>query len=58
MRIVTLNQEEREILNRQDPATESDGGYQRLLVTLQCLLDEATGTLEIQTISKHAFMYI
>ena len=62
MKTVTLNQEEREILSRQDPATESDGGYQRLLVTLQSLLDETTGVIELpnivlERIPRYAFDY-
>jgi hypothetical protein len=62
MKTVTLNQEERDILSRQDPATESDGGFQRLMVTLQYSLDERTGVIEIpntvlERIPRYAFDY-
>ena len=62
MKTVTLNHEEQDILSRQDPATESDGGYQRLLVTLQSLLDETTGIIELpnivlERIPRYAFDY-
>lgn len=62
MKSITLNEQERDILNRQDPATESDGGYQRLLVTLQYLLDERTGAIELpdivlERIPRYAFDY-
>lgn len=62
MKTVTLNQEERDTLNRQNPETESDGGYQRLLVTLQCLLNETTGMVELpdiilERIPRYAFDY-
>jgi hypothetical protein len=62
MRIVTLNQEEREILNKQDARTESDGGFQALLVTLQYLLDPMTGVIELpdvllERIPRYAFGY-
>ena len=62
MRTVTLNDEEKNILQRQDPASESDGGFQNLLVTLQYLLDEKTGTIELpsillERIPRYAFDY-
>ncbi|MBA2744307.1 MAG: aspartyl-tRNA synthetase [Chthoniobacterales bacterium] len=62
MRTVTLNEKEREILSRQDPTTESDGGYQKLLVTLQYLLDSESGTIELpavllERIPRYAFDY-
>jgi len=57
-----LNAEEIEILFRQDPATKEDGGWQRLLVTLQELTDEATGEITIppriiERIQRYAFDY-
>jgi hypothetical protein len=57
-----LNPEEIEVLMQQDPASESGGGYQKLLVTLQYLLDPATGTIEtpdvlLERIPRYAFDY-
>jgi hypothetical protein len=62
MRTVTLNEEEKNILLRQDPATETDGGFQKLLVTLQYLVDEETGVIELpgvllERIPRYAFDY-
>jgi hypothetical protein len=62
MKAVILNGDEQNILNRQDPATESDGGFQRLMVTLQYSLDEKTGVIEIpdivlERIPRYAFDY-
>jgi hypothetical protein len=62
VRTVTLNQDEKNILLRQDPTTETDGGFQKLLVTLQYLLDEATGVIELpdillERIPRYAFDY-
>ena len=62
MRMVTLNDEERNVLLQQDPGTESDGGFQKLMITLQYLLDEATGTIELpevllERIPRYAFDY-
>jgi len=57
-----LNPEELELLFRQDPATKDDGGWQRLLVTLQELTDETTGEIVIppriiERIQRYAFDY-
>lgn len=62
MRTVTLNEAERNLLHEQDPATESDGGFQKLLITLQYLVDDATGTIELpdvllERIPRYAFDY-
>jgi len=62
MEIMTLNQGEKESLLRQDPTTESDGGFQKLLVTLQYLIDEKSGTIELpdvllERIPRYAFDY-
>jgi hypothetical protein len=62
VRTVTLNQDEKNILLQQDPTTETDGGFQKLLVTLQYLLDEATGVIELpdillERIPRYAFDY-
>lgn len=59
---VTLNEEEAEILYSQDPATKSDGGFQRLLVTLQELTDEGSREIDIpdrilEKIRRYAFEY-
>ena len=58
----TLNAAEMEILFRQDPATQDDGGWQRLLVTLQELTDRPTGDITIpprilERIQRYAFDY-
>lgn len=57
-----LNPAELEILFRQDPATKDDGGWQRLLITLQELTDPDTGEIEIpprilERIRRYAFEY-
>ena len=62
MKAVTLNEDEKNSLLQQDPATESDGGFQKLLVTLQYLLNEETGTIELpdillERIPRYAFDY-
>jgi hypothetical protein len=62
MLIVTLNQDEIDFLLHQDPSTESDGGFQKLLVTLQYLLDEKSGKIELpdvllERIPRYAFDY-
>ena len=59
---ITLTPEEREILFRQDPSTKDDGGWQRLLVTLQELTNEQTGEITIppitlERIQRYAFDY-
>jgi hypothetical protein len=60
--MITLNATELEILFRQDPATKDEGGWQRLLVTLQELTDPDTGEVEIprriaERIQRYAFDY-
>ena len=62
MRILVLNAAEIEILFRQDPTTKDDGGWQRLLVTLQELSDQPTGEITIpprilERIQRYAFDY-
>ena len=62
MKIVTLNKNEADLLRRQDPSTESEGGFQKLLVTLQFLLDEESGAIELpeillERIPRYAFDY-
>ncbi len=59
---VTINEEEREILYRQEPSSKLDGGWQRLLVTLQELTNEANGEITIppiilERIQRYAFSY-
>jgi len=59
---VTLNTAEIEVLFRQDPATQRDGGYQSLLVRLQNNTDRATGALtltdsDLERIQRYAFDY-
>lgn len=62
MQTVTLIPTEIAILDRQDPATENDGGFQQLLVELQGLLDRNTGALALrdeheEKIPRYAFDY-
>jgi hypothetical protein len=62
MQIVTLNPDEIEILDRQDPMTESEGGFQKLLVDLQYSLNRTTGALPLsdeqeERIPRYAFDY-
>jgi len=62
MRTVTLNPNEIELLGRQDPITEGDGGFQKLLVELQYLLNRKTGALSLsdeheEKIPRYAFDY-
>ena len=62
MKVVTLNESEKEILYRQDPAEKNSGGWQSLLVILQRLLEEKTGRMHIpphilERISRYAFKY-
>ena len=62
MKTVNLNKSEIEILFQEDPSTKSEGGFQRLLVTLQECTDRTTGQCEIATavfprIAKYAFDY-
>ena len=49
------------VLFRQDPATRDDGGFQRLLITLQELKDQ-TGKIDLperlrERIARYAFDY-
>jgi hypothetical protein len=44
---VTLNPREIEILDRQDPVTETDGGFQNLLVDIQESLNRQTSELSL-----------
>jgi hypothetical protein len=60
--IFTLNDHELEVLHRQAPETESDGGWQGLLVTLQNLVEEGTTRIFLTKpirarIRKYAFSY-
>ena len=62
MKTLQLNRDELEILFRQDAATKDDGGYQRLLITLQELTDRETGEVMIpprilERIPRYAFDY-
>ena len=62
MHIVKLNPSEMEILERQDPSSEQDGGFQKLLVDLQYSLDRKTSTLSLtdqhqEKIPRYAFDY-
>jgi hypothetical protein len=62
MQTVTLTATEIEILDRQDPTTENDGGFQQLLVELQSLLNRRIGALALsdehkEKIPRYAFDY-
>jgi hypothetical protein len=62
MTTLTLNAQELEVLNLQDPSTKGDGGFQSLMVTLQNLTDQETGVITIppivlNRIPKYAFDY-
>jgi len=62
MQTVTLNPSEIEILDRQDPLTETDGGFQKLLVDFQYSLNRQTGALVLsdeheEKIPRYAFDY-
>ena len=62
MQTVMLNPGEIEILDRQDPTTERDGGFQKLLVDLQYALNRSTGTIALsdeqeEKIPRYAFDY-
>lgn len=57
-----LNESEYEIVLRQDPATKDDGGYQRMMVTLQEITDENSLVMVlpihlIPRLRKYAFNY-
>lgn len=60
--LLRLNEDEVAVLLEQDPATELDGGYQRLMVRLQRKLDRSTGHLELdardlEQIQRYASAY-
>jgi hypothetical protein len=62
MRTVTLTAAEIAVLDRQDPSTASDGGYQSFLVDLARRVDKATGRLDLypddlERIPRYAFDY-
>ena len=62
MQTVTLNPSEIEILDRQDPVTEKDGGFQQLLVDLQDSVNRQTRALSLsdeheEKIPRYAFDY-
>lgn len=60
--IFALNDVELELLRRQDPSTEQDGGYQQLLVLLQGEIEEGTNRIFLTRpvrarIRRYAFEY-
>ena len=62
MRKITLTPEEIEILDIQDPSTQSDGGFQNLMISLQDSLDRKTGDIvlsadHLERIPRYAFDY-
>ena len=62
MRTVFLDELEMEALDREDPDTESDGGWQGLLIRLQLKVDRSSGCLhldarDLEQISRYAFRY-
>lgn len=59
---VTLNADEIAELDKQDPATASDGGFQSLMVSLQRRVNRTTGGLQLtaddlRRIPQYAFDY-
>lgn len=59
---ITLSQVEMDVLFRQDPATEADGGFQGFLVDLQRRTNRNTGELlltdaDLEKIPRYAFDY-
>jgi hypothetical protein len=59
---IVLNDTELAELDRQDPATEDNGGFQSLMVGLQKRVDRATGNLsltrrDLERIRSYAFDY-
>jgi hypothetical protein len=59
---VFLDKRESEILFRQPPETAHDGGFQKLLVSLQNKTDSSTGELDLtsqdlERIARYAFDY-
>ena len=59
---MNLNPGEIEILDRQNPVTEHDGGFQKLFVDLQYSLNRQTGALSLteeyeEKIPRYAFDY-
>jgi hypothetical protein len=62
MQTIILNPSEIEVLDRQDPMTERDGGFQKLLVDVQYSIDRKTGALVLsdeheEKIPRYAFDY-
>jgi hypothetical protein len=62
MQTVKLDPSEIAILDRQDPSSEQDGGFQKLLVDLQYSLNRQTGVLSLtdeheEKIPRYAFDY-
>jgi hypothetical protein len=62
MQTVKLNPSEIAILDRQDPSSEQDGGFQKLLVDLQYSLNRQTGVLSLtdeheEKIPRYGFDY-
>lgn len=59
---VFLNPDEIKVLSRQEPSTQSDGGFQSLMVELQKKVDSATGAIDLneqdlERIPRYAFDY-
>lgn len=59
---VTLTPEELAVLFKQSADSKTDGGWQKLLVTLQELTNESTGSVQIppiilERIQRYAFDY-
>ena len=60
--VVFLDASEIAELDRQHPSSKAKGGWQNLLVTLQCLVDRQTGRLVltstlVERIKRYAFNY-
>jgi hypothetical protein len=62
VRTVFLDEFEIDALDREDPDTESDGGWQGLLIRLQLKVDRSSGCLhldarDLEQIFRYAFEY-
>jgi hypothetical protein len=60
---VFLTPQELEVLDRQDPATVDDGGWQGLLISLQTKVDRYTRRVvldadDLEKIPRYAFDYV
>jgi hypothetical protein len=62
MKEIILSPAETDVLFRQDPDTEADGGFQKFLVSLQRKVNKTSGALvltaeDLEKIPRYAFDY-